>query len=677
MQATKNIASIITWLSGAIITLLVIIFPLVYFVVSYEYMVGSLETEGQIGSSQIMKIISTNPYDWEFELHRLQEALSDYPRKGHAERWRTLNTNNEVIAENMAELDTPVIKRSFQLYDTGVVVGRLEIYRSVRPLLMKTVLVALIMLPVGAGAFLILRFLPIRTIYKAEEALRKSKQLLEKTFASLRDAVLILDAGTGKIIDCNQATTALFGYTRNEMLNRTPGFMHLTEEEFREFNRHLDSAVKDKGFMFLPEFSMKQKDGTTFPAEHTMLSLEDDHQNRIGWVHVIQDIRERKMMEEELLKSQKLESLGVLAGGIAHDFNNLLTAILGNISLIKLYLHSPEEVLQIIEDAEKATLRARDLTHQLLTFSQGGTPVIKTTSIVQITKESAGFALRGSNVKCEFSVPDDLWQVDVDEGQISQVVNNLIINADHAMPEGGIIHIRFSNVVIAENDILPLKQGKYVKISFQDHGIGIPKEYLHKIFDPYFTTKQKGSGLGLATAYSILKKHHGHIAVESVQGEGSLFHIYLPASGEHLTPEPLKEETSRYGKGRILLMDDEDAVRKAACLMLKGIGYEVVAAREGRETIALFRKALESGQPFVAVILDITIPGGMGGKETNRQLIEIDRNVKTIVSSGYSNDPIMSEYKDHGFSGVLAKPYRVEELSETVARMIETAQEHT
>lgn len=671
MRATKNIASIITWLSGAIITLLVIIFPLVYFFISYEYMIGSLETEGHLGSGQIMKIISTNPYDWEFELHRLQEALSDYPRKGFAERWRTLNTKNEVIAESHNELLAPVIKRSFELFDSGVVVGKLEIYRSLRPLLIKTGLLALVMLPIGAVAFLILRFLPIRTLYQSEEALRKSKQLLEKTFASLRDAVLIIDASTGQIIDCNQTATKIFGYSRDEMLGQTPHFLHLSEEA-KEFNNYLESAVKDKGFLFLPEFSMKHKDGTIFPAEHTMLPLEDEQGTRIGWVNVVRDITNRKKMEEELLKTQKLESLGVLAGGIAHDFNNLLTAILGNISLIKLYLHSPEELSQILEDAEKASLRARDLTQQLLTFSQGGAPVKKTISIVELAKESASFCLRGSNVRCEFSVPSELWQVKVDEGQISQVINNMIINADHAMPEGGVLRIGFENIVIAGNDLLPLKQGEYVKISIQDYGIGIPKEYLQKIFDPYFTTKQKGSGLGLATAYSVIKKHDGHITVESVKGDGSTFHIYLPASLQKALPKDAKEEKIPHGKGRILLMDDEEAVRKATGLMLNSIGYEVVSAKDGGEATELYKKALESGQPFDAVILDITIPGGMGGKEANKKLLEIDRNVKTIVSSGYSNDPIMSEYKQNGFKGVIAKPYRVEELRDTVSMVIGT-----
>jgi two-component system, cell cycle sensor histidine kinase and response regulator CckA len=672
MKLKQNLALIITWLSGIIITILVIIFPLVYFFISYQHMIGGLETEGRIGAGMINKIISTNPEAWEFEQERLQIAISNYPRKGYSEIWRTLNIKDEVIAESTTQLEEPYVKRSFELMDSGVVVGKLEIYRSVRPLLIKTGLIVLVMLPLGAGAFLILYTLPIRTLYQAEEALRKSKQLLEKTFASLYDAIFIIDAQTGKIIDCNPTAIKMFGYNKEEILGRTTRFLHISEKEKETFDASLDSAIKEKGFLYLREFSMKHKDGTAFPAEQTVLPLEDEHKNHIGWVKVVRDISEQKKMEEELIRAQKLESLGILAGGIAHDFNNLLTSIMGNISLIKLYIDSPDELSQILEDAEKASLRARDLTHQLLTFSKGGAPIKKATSIVELAKDSARFALRGSNVRCDFSFPEDLWTVNVDIGQISQVINNMIINADQAMPEGGIINVRFGNVTLAENDIPLLNTGEYVKISIKDQGIGISGEYLQKIFDPYFTTKQKGSGLGLATAYSIIKKHNGQITVDSKMGSGTTFHIYLPASKEKVLLHSADHKTKLKGSGKILFMDDEEAVRKTTGFMLGSLGYNVEFARDGDEATELYKKAIESGEPFDAVIMDLTIAGGMGGKEAVKKLIELNPDVKTIVSSGYSNDPVMSAYKQYGFHGVITKPYQIEELSDTISKVIAT-----
>jgi len=251
MTSKKHITPVITWLSGIIITIVVIIFPLGYFFISYEYMIGSLETQGQIGSGHIMQIISMNPDIWEFEQHRLQEVLSDYPNKGYVEKWITLNANGQVIAESPTKVEEPFIMRSFKLMDSGVVVGELQIYRSVNTLLTKTLVISLLMLPVGAGAFLILYFLPIRTIYQAEEALRKSKQLLEKTFASLHDAVFIIDAENGNIIDCNPIAIKMFGYNRKEMLGQTTRFLHISEKEKEKFDALLDSAIKEKGFLYL------------------------------------------------------------------------------------------------------------------------------------------------------------------------------------------------------------------------------------------------------------------------------------------------------------------------------------------------------------------------------------------------------------------------------------------
>jgi PAS domain S-box-containing protein len=399
--------------------------------------------------------------------------------------------------------------------------------------------------------------------------------------------------------------------------------------------------------------------------------LRDDGDDVTGVVAIIRDITEKRKMEEELLKAQKLESIGVLAGGIAHDFNNILTAILGNISLARMY-GDPDKISEKLAEAERASIRAKDLTQQLLTFSRGGAPIKEAASIVELLKDSATFALSGSNVGCEFSIPDDLWPVEIDEGQMNQVINNLIINAKHAMPEGGIVRVRAENVTVGAKHALPLKDGECVKVSIDDHGIGIPKEHLQRIFDPYFTTKQEGSGLGLATAYSIVKNHDGHITAESQVGVGTTFHIYLPASPEKVVMKGEKEAKEKpiMGAGRVLVMDDEELVRDLVSDMLTNIGYKATAATDGTEAIELYRKSRESGYPFDAVILDLTIPGDMGGEEAVQRLREIDPEVKAIVSSGYSNDPIMADFRKYGFSDVIAKPYRTRELSQVLHRVM-------
>ena len=313
---------------------------------------------------------------------------------------------------------------------------------------------------------------------------------------------------------------------------------------------------------------------------------------------------------------------------------------------------------------------AKNLTQQLLTFSRGGSPVKKTASILELVRDTCEFAARGSNVRCEFSIPDDIYPVDVDVGQISQVISNLIINAEQAMPEGGVIRVRLENVSVSERDGLSLKDGKYLKLSIKDQGVGIPAKILPKIFDPYFTTKQKGSGLGLATAYSIVKNHEGLITVESEPGVGTIFHIYLPASEKAMIGDKDSDRSVVAGEGKILLMDDEEMIRDMASEMLSLLGYEVDVARDGEEAVELYCLAKDSDNPYAAVILDLTVPGGMGGRETIRRLMEIDPDIRAIVSSGYSHDPIMSDHKRHGFSGVVAKPYSAEELSRTLDSVI-------
>jgi PAS domain S-box-containing protein len=499
-------------------------------------------------------------------------------------------------------------------------------------------------------------------------ALRKSEEKFRNLVEHTNDWVWEIDKN-GIFTYVSPQVSEILGYEPEEILGKTP-FDFMPLDDAKQFAEVIGSFISTQRPFTRLEKTLIHKEGYRVVLETSGTPVFDSQGFLQNYHGIARDITERKRIEEELLKTQKLESLGVLAGGIAHDFNNILTAILGNVSLARMYVKQEDKMIERLAESEKASLRAKDLTQQLLTFARGGAPIKETASIVELIKDSVSFVLSGSNVKCEFSIPNDLWMVEIDEGQMSQVINNLIINAQQAMPEGGIIDVSAENMTVGSEHGLPLKGGRYVKIAIKDHGIGIPKEHLQKIFDPYFTTKQKGSGLGLATSYSIVRKHDGHITVDSELGAGTTFTIYLPASEKEIPTSKDKEEESLLGKGRILVMDDEEVVRGVACEMLRRIGYEVEFARDGTEAIELYKRARESGQPFDAVILDLTVPGGIGGKEAIKRLLEIDPRVKAIVSSGYSNDPVMAKFREYGFRGVIAKPYKIEELSGVLRRII-------
>ncbi|MGI9553449.1 MAG: hybrid sensor histidine kinase/response regulator [Thermodesulfobacteriota bacterium] len=397
--------------------------------------------------------------------------------------------------------------------------------------------------------------------------------------------------------------------------------------------------------------------------------LWDKDKKVIGAMSLVEDRTDLVNAGAEVTKAQRLESLGVLAGGIAHDFNNILTAVLGSISLAKYQANGNKDLNGILTDAEAASNRAKDLTQQLLTFARGGEPVTKLFDIGKVVNESSAFALTGSNIKLNFVKPDDIWFVKADEGQIIQVFNNLVINAQQAMPDGGFIEIKFQNV----NDPHPsLPKGRFVKISVIDQGLGIPKEHISKIFDPYFTTKQKGTGLGLSTSHSIIEKHGGLLNVKSIIGKGSTFNVFLPASCDQIVEVGADDEKLIYGKGSVLVMDDEKVVRETTGAMLKKLGYKVDFSTDGEEALKSYKDAIKSKQPYDVVILDLTIPGGMGGKQAIEKMRGIDPEIRAIVSSGYSNSPVMADYKNFGFSGILPKPYTLKQLGKVLNEVIQT-----
>lgn len=506
---------------------------------------------------------------------------------------------------------------------------------------------------------------------KTEEALRQSREFIRTILDTVDEAFIVIDADY-RIIMANSAYGRQAGMPIEDIIGR-----HCFEISHHSskpcYEQGEECAVHhsfEKGEPYTCVHRHSDKDGNVLYVETKSYPLKDASGRVVSAIEVINNVTDRHLLEEQILRTQKLEAVGLLAGGIAHDFNNLLQGVFGNISMVKMNSDKDSAGYQMLEEAERALNLARNLTRQLLTFSKGGEPVKKVISLPSIIQDSVKFSLSGSNVSYTFSVDENLWSVEADEGQISQVINNIVLNASDAMPDGGTVKILVKNVLIDGKRILPLKHGRYVMIAIEDSGIGIPRHYLSKIFDPYFTTKQKGSGLGLATSYSIIKKHGGIVNVTSELGAGSTFFIYLPASEKKLPSEKPEKKDLVAGRGRILVMDDEEIIRIVTGQMLKTLGYEVVFAENGEQAVEKYSDAMKSHKPFEAVILDLTIRGGMGGHETIKKLAEIDPDVNAILSSGYTEDPIVSNYMAEGFKAGLSKPYEIEELSNMLDRIL-------
>ena len=496
-----------------------------------------------------------------------------------------------------------------------------------------------------------------------ERALRQSEERLAVTLRSIGDGAIATDR-EGRIVLVNNVAEKLTGWTQGDAAGkRLDDVFLLFDERTRERCYSPVEEVLDKGRAVSFTHHLVARDGAERTISDNAAPIKDGEGNIIGLVLAFRDITEQRKMQEELIKSGKLESLGVLAGRIAHDFNNILTAILGNISLGQMDAGSNQPLREHLAEAEQACIRARDLIQQLLTFARGGAPVKKAVSIARFLEDAVRGALIDSEMRCDFDLGAGLWPVEIDEGQMGQVIYNLVRNAQEAMPEGGNITVRAENVVFNESrHLLPLRPERGVKIAILDEGVGIPQENLAKIFDPYFTTKAEASGLGLAACYSIVRSHGGYLSVESKPGAGTAAYIHLPASDKEVETKRKVEIEPRPGRGRILVMDDEEAIRKLCRDVLNHFGYEAALASDGAEAVELYRQAKQAGHPFEAVILDLTVPAGMGGKEAINKLREIDPDIKAIVSSGYSDDPVTADFREHGFSGFVAKPYDINDL---------------
>ncbi len=507
----------------------------------------------------------------------------------------------------------------------------------------------------------------------AKKALAKEKEQLNVTLKSIGDGVISTDF-RGKIIMMNKVAEQLTGWKSSEAQGKsfTEVFNIIHEESELPCKNPVESILSTKQIIELDQHTiLLSRDKRRIAIADSGAPIFNAKNEIIGTVLVFRDNTLKQKMEQELHNSQKLESIGILAGGIAHDFNNLLCGVFGYTELAYRHSTNNPKVQNMLNKTLNVIDRARSLTRQLLVFSKAGMPYKKTVDMNKLLRDNVNFALCGTSVTCNFKIDSDLKFCDVDENQIGQVIDNLIINACQAMPSGGNIEITARNMGKNNPAYPPQLENdtEYIEITLHDNGPGIPKNIILKIFDPFFTTKQEGNGLGLATSYSIIKKHDGYISVESAPGKGTTFRIYLHASSSRKEPPNQKSEIRNHSGGKILLMDDEDFILDFASSMLKEADYEVATARNGEEALTQFKAAQTTKHPFIAVILDLTVRGGMGGVETIRRLLELDSQIKVIASSGYSEDPVLAHPQKYGFKAAIVKPYRKAELISVLKRI--------
>lgn len=510
---------------------------------------------------------------------------------------------------------------------------------------------------------------------RSEEALREQRDWLDVTLSSIDDAVIATDA-KGVITYLNPAAERTTGWHLQDAVGCALEeiFQPLHEQTQRPLDDLVQAVLAEQSSVSLPAHTvMKTRTGSEIAIIGSAAPIQNPRQREVqGVVAVFRDVSDYRRLEHELTQARKIESVGLLAGGLAHDFNNLLTGIMGNVSLAKarLLAGSHEGVVKYLTQAEQTCQRATALTQQLLTFAKGGEPIRRTVTITHLLRGWVRFALSGSKVRAAFDIDPDILPADIDVDQINQAIHNVVCNAIEALPGGGTIRVQAQNIVADTQQALPLPEGRYIRISIHDSGCGIPQDVLPNISDPYFTTKQGRSGFGLTTSHTIVTRHGGLLRVESEEGAGTTVFIYLPAAQHVFQPEQEDFGEPLKGSGKILVMDDEDYIRNLLDALLTSLGYEVDTVSSGVEAIDCYQHAATLGQPYAAVILDMTVPGGMGGLTTFERLREIDPQVKAIISSGYSDDRAMANFEQHGFSAIVAKPYSIQEISRTLQRVL-------
>ena len=513
----------------------------------------------------------------------------------------------------------------------------------------------------GRPAVLVV-LLDINQRKQALAKLGRSERRFRALFEKNDSIMMLIEKDTGRIREANTAAQRFYGYPINRLEQMCVQDLIVMPDGG---TMPRTSALKNTRFA---QVRHRLCNGDLREVEVRNTHIQQGGRDIL--FSIVNDVTERRRMEEEIAKRQKLEAIGLLAGGIAHDFNNILMAILGNVSLIKQKLPEAATEMNYVKNAEKGIERAKKLSGQLLTFAKGGAPIRETASVRDLLEDCSRFVLRGSSTACRRDIAPDLRNVHMDTGQMSQVIQNLILNAQQAMPEGGEVTLSACNEQLDALHGTGLSAGPYVRIDVRDEGIGIAPDRVGSVFDPYYTTKEMGTGLGLSIVYSIVKRHDGAISLESEQGVGTTFHLWLPAVEEKVEARPANDGDTAFGKGLILFMDDEQMVRETAGALLKYLGYEVVYATRGKEALQVYKEHMSGGQPIDLVILDLTIPGGMGGVDTMKQLLALDPKAKGIVVSGFAHNRVMLECHEAGFRGSISKPFVLNEFSQIIARVL-------
>ena len=523
---------------------------------------------------------------------------------------------------------------------------------------------------------------------KTEEILRISEENYRNIFDSVNDAIFVMDIETGTLLEVNRRMREMFGYEEAdeaEILRLDIDDLSLGIPPYTSRDAMRSIAKAARGEPQLIEWRAKHRSGRIFWVEVSLLKIVI--RGNVRMLAVIRDIENKKMMEDDLLNTKKMEAIGVLAGGIAHDYNNLLAVIMGNVELVKSKIEPSDPCRNYLQKTMSAAKLAEELTKKLIAFSSGGSSVKRTFQVDDLVKSSVSLALSGSSVHCEFSFPDDLWSINVDFSQMTQAIANIVHNSREAMQDGGLLKVSAENTELHSGwkaTGLELKRKRFVKITIRDQGSGVSAEHLPSIFEPYFSTKERGAdrgiGLGLPIAYSIIRKHNGQIDVESLPGKGTVVIVYLPAVEEKFEEKKApdrkmpEQDVLPFGPGKwrplnILVMDDEEMVRETIREILEQIGHRSVPAGHGAEAIELYFDAMKSGQFFDAVFLDLTIKDGMGGIETITRLKDMNPGVIAFVCSGYSDDPVMKKFEEFGFSGAFTKPFSKEEIEKVLERV--------
>jgi PAS domain S-box-containing protein len=595
---------------------------------------------------------------WMYEVLRIQELIDRPSVEGLPEDRVVLTLHGQEVAHSGFRAPSPVIVRRVPIHDSGRVVGIIEARRSIRQPLVQTLWVALAGTALCWGLFTIFRLLPIRILGQAIADLADERSKFAATLRAIPDGIIAAD-GEDFVMFMNPAAGAFLGCSPDSAMG------HPLSEVYPVVRTRKPGSESEQGRaeLHLPGTPLRI-------LEERFSPLPMEWSGRAGRVIVFRDITAQLKTEAELLRVRQVESLGVLAGGIAHDFNNYLSAVLGNISLARQDLPEGRSSRRLAE-AMKATERARALTLKLLTFAKGGDPARQVVDLAPLVQEAASFALRGTAAQADFTFQAGLWNAEVDEGLLSQVIHNLVINAVQAMQGQGQIRIRVENLQVGADEVLQLQPGRYLRVSIQDTGPGILEAVLPRIFEPYFTTKASGNGLGLASCYNIMKAHGGKIVADSTPGSGALFLLYVPATDCAVDSSPVAPPALLpQGRGRILVMEDDPVLLEIASEMLDRLGFTAHTCANGESAISAYTKSLESDSPFLAVIMDLTIAGGMGGREAAARILALDPDANLIVSSGYSVDPIMAHPAEFGFKSVLPKPYSLMDLGKVLGEVV-------